>query len=139
VVYEHDFAEDFFVFGSPVGEGFSRRWHHHSHRCTQITNHLRILDYRCKDREEMARRYESLIGDEPKRRRRGPERALSVEALTTVVKPAYEKGGRKPVVAVRDALSKQRGEPVTMDQARKAVVRAREIGVLPPAGGRGKP
>lgn len=96
------------------------------------------LDYLGKDRDEMARRYESLIG-EPGKPHRGPRRALSLDDLVDVVKPAYERGGGKPVVAVRDALSEHTGKPVTMDQARKAVVRAREIGALPPAHGRGKP
>lgn len=82
---------------------------------------------------------EVLGDDEPARPRRGPQRLLSLDDLTTVIAPAYLTGGRKPVVAVRDALSKHRGEPVTMDQARKAVVRARAAGALPPAHGRGKP
>jgi hypothetical protein len=96
------------------------------------------LDYRGQNREEMARRYESLIG-EPGQRRRGPERVLSLDDLTNVVALAYRHAGNKPVVAVRDALSKHRGKAVTMDQARKAVVRAREAGALPPAHGQGKP
>jgi hypothetical protein len=90
------------------------------------------------DQEAIAREIESLIDDEPDRPRRGPQRLLSLDDLTTVVAPAYLGAGKKPVVAVRDALSKHRGEPVTMDQARKAVVRARAAGVLPPAPGRGK-
>jgi hypothetical protein len=97
------------------------------------------LDNRGIDLEEVARRYESLIGDEPDRPRRGPKRLLTLDDLTTVVRPAYLSGGRTPVVAVRDALSGHRGQPVTMDQARKAVVQAREVGALPPASGRGKP
>jgi hypothetical protein len=92
-----------------------------------------------QDREALARIYESRIGDEPEKPRRGPERLLSVEDLATVVAPAYLTGGRKPVVAVRDALSKHKRQPISMDQARKAVVRAREAGVLAPAKGRGKP
>jgi hypothetical protein len=89
--------------------------------------------------EDMARAFEFLDDDEPSRPRRGPQRLLSLDDLATVVAPAYLTGGRKPVVAVRDALSKHRGEPVTMDQARKAVVRARAAGALPQAHGRGKP
>jgi hypothetical protein len=89
--------------------------------------------------EDMARAFEVQDDDEPDRPRRGPQRLLSLDDLTTVVAPAYLTGGRKPVVAVRDALSKHRGEPVTMEQARKAVVRARAAGALPPAHGRGKP
>jgi hypothetical protein len=92
-----------------------------------------------QDRETLARIYESRIGDEPEKPRRGPERLLSIEDLATVVAPAYLTGGRKPVVAVRDALSKHKRQPISMDQARKAVVRAREAGVLAPAKGRGKP
>jgi hypothetical protein len=91
------------------------------------------------NQEAIAREIESLIDEEPDRPRRGPQRLLSLDDLATVVAPAYLTGGRKPVVTVRDALSKHKGEPVTMDQARKAVVRARDAGVLPPAKGRGKP
>jgi hypothetical protein len=94
---------------------------------------------RRKGWEKMARKFKYPGGDEPNRPRRGPQRLLSLDDLATVVAPAYLTGGRKPVVAVRDALSKHRGEPVTMDQARKAVVRAREAGLLPPAKGQGKP
>jgi hypothetical protein len=89
--------------------------------------------------EDMARAFEYPNANEPDRPRRGPQRLLSLDDLTTVVAPAYLTGGRKPVVAVRDALRKHRGEPVTMEQARKAVVRARAAGALPPAHGRGKP
>jgi hypothetical protein len=87
------------------------------------------------------RRYESLIGDDvaPDRPRRGPQRVLSPDELATVVAPAYLAAGRKPVVAVRDALTKYKRQTISMDQARKAVVRAREAGVLPPAHGQGKP
>jgi hypothetical protein len=88
--------------------------------------------------EDMARAFE-YYNDQPDRPRRGPKRLLSLDDLATVVAPAYLTGGRKPVVAVRDALSKHKREPVSMDQARKAVVRARDAGVLPPAHGRGKP
>jgi hypothetical protein len=95
--------------------------------------------HRDQDQEDAASIYESLMGEVPDRPRRGPRRLLSVDDLATVVAPAYLTGGRRPVVAVRDALSKHRGEPVTMDQARKAVVRARAAGALPPAHGRGKP
>jgi hypothetical protein len=91
------------------------------------------------DGQGIAGEIESLIDEEPDRPHRGPQRLLSLDDLTTVVAPAYLTGGRKPVVAVRDALSKHRGEPVTMEQARKAVVRARAAGALPPAHGRGKP
>jgi hypothetical protein len=94
---------------------------------------------RRKGWEDMARKFKYPDGDEPDRPRRGPQRLLSLDDLATVVAPAYLTGGRKPVVAVRDALSKNKREPVTMDQARKAVVRAREAGMLPPAHGRGKP
>jgi hypothetical protein len=96
------------------------------------------LDYRGQDREEVASRYESLIGESDKPRR-GPRRLLSLDDLTEVVAPAYNEAGNKPVVAVRDALSKHRGQAVSMDQARKAVVRARAVGALPPASRRGKP
>ena len=89
--------------------------------------------------EGMARAFEYPDGDEPDRPRRGPQRLLSLDDLATVVAPAYLTGGRKPVVAVRDALAERKRGSVTMDQARKAVVRAREAGIVPPAHGRGKP
>jgi hypothetical protein len=89
--------------------------------------------------EAAARAIEAMIADEPDKPRRGPRRQLSLEDLATVVVPAYDEGGRRPVVAVRDALSKHKRQNITMEQARKAVVRAREAGLLPPAKGRGKP
>jgi hypothetical protein len=97
--------------------------------------------HRNQGEEVAASVYESLAAEAevPDRPQRGPKRLLSLDDLTQVVKPAYLTGGRRPVVAVRDAMSKHRGQSVTMDQARKAVVRAREAGILPPAGGRGKP
>lgn len=95
--------------------------------------------HRSEGQEVAAGIYESLAREVPDRPHRGPRRLLSLDDLTTVVAPAYLRGGRKPVVAVRDALSKHRGEPVTMDQARKAVVQARTAGALAPARGRGKP
>jgi hypothetical protein len=98
------------------------------------------LIHRGPDDETAARAYESLADDgEPDRPRRGPQRQLSLDDLTRVVAPAYLTGGRKPVVAVQKALSKHKRQTITMEQARKAVVRAREAGVLPPAKGRGKP
>ena len=106
----------------------------------QKSDYKLIAEYHRGQGEEVAAGvYESLAAEVPNRPQRGPKRLLSLDDLTTVVKPAYLTGGRKPVVAVRKAMSKHRGQPVTMDQARKAVVRAREAGVLPPAGGRGKP
>jgi hypothetical protein len=90
-------------------------------------------------REAVAREIESLIDDDADKPHRGPQRLLSLHDLATVIAPAYQSAGRKPVVAVRDALSKHTRQTVTMDQARKAVVRAREAGVLPRAHGRGKP
>jgi len=47
------------------------------------------------------------------------------------VAPAYRVGGRKPALAVQEALAVHFGELVTPDMARKAVRKAREAGHLP--------
>lgn len=63
----------------------------------------------------------------------GPRTALTDELLATVVAPAYLAGGSKPVQAVREALEAAGYSKgfVTIDQARKAVQRARKQGFLP--------
>ncbi|WP_448617246.1 hypothetical protein [Geodermatophilus sp. URMC 65] len=69
----------------------------------------------------------------PGRRGRPPQ--LSDEALERVVAAAYRMGGRRPVQAVQEALEGNGAlpSPVTIDQARKAVLRARARGFIPPA------
>lgn len=73
------------------------------------------------------------------RARRGPRPSLTPTLAAEVVAPAYKSGGLRPVKAVRSALeavgfpgSGPTGE-VTIDQARKAVARSRDLGILPPA------
>ncbi len=69
------------------------------------------------------------------RKRRGPRPQLDEGALERLVAPAYLMGGRRPVQAVRDELERSGAlqPPVTLDQARKAVARARDLGLIPPA------
>jgi hypothetical protein len=96
-----------------------------------------------KDRAAMratVKRIESL--NPPSGRGRKP--LLSAEHLVEVVAPAYRGGGRKPVQAVREALEAAgvagagpSGE-VTIDQARKAVARARHAELLPPTTKKGQ-
>jgi hypothetical protein len=66
---------------------------------------------------------------------RGPRPLLDDVALSDIVGRAYRLGGRRPVQAVQEAL--ERADvlpgPVTIDQARRAVVRARARGFLQPA------
>lgn len=68
-------------------------------------------------------------------RKPGPIPALSDDMLATVVAPAYLAGGRAPTKAVRQALAEAgfSNGLVTIDQARKAVARARRQGLIPPA------
>jgi len=68
-------------------------------------------------------------------RRRGRRPQLSDEVLERVVAGAYRLGGHRPVQAVQEALESAGGlpSPVTIDQARKAVFRARRRGFIPPA------
>jgi hypothetical protein len=81
----------------------------------------------------------ALEGPEPKRKR-GPRPLLSDGTLREVVAATYRIGGRRPVVAVREALETSGAlkPPVTIDQARKAVAAARAKGFIPPAD-RGRP
>ena len=70
----------------------------------------------------------------------GPKPLLSDELLRTVVVPAYLAGGRAPVRAVQEALAAAgfNNGHVSIDQARKAVSRARHADppLLGPARGR---
>jgi hypothetical protein len=70
-----------------------------------------------------------------KPRRRGPRPQLDDETLQRVVAAAYRVGGRRPVQAVKEALEATGAllGPVTIDQARRAVVRARARGFIPPS------
>lgn len=99
-----------------------------------------MFDAVTPDRERLARIHESIADAARTGARRGPKPALTEDVLRSVVTPAYITGGRRPVVAVQTALSKYRGgEQVTIDQARKAVVQARAVGMIPPARGKGRP
>lgn len=84
-----------------------------------------------------------VAGAEERRAKRGPRPGVSPQVAAQVVAPAYLSGGRRPVVAVQEALqtaglagSGPAGE-VTIDQARKAVARTRALGFLPAAEKRG--
>ena len=75
------------------------------------------------------------------RTRRGPKPMLDDAVLQDVVAPAYLAAGRHPAQAVREVLEREGflPAPVSADQARKAVARARAAGYLPPAKtGRGR-
>ena len=72
--------------------------------------------------------------------RRGRRSPLTSKLLAEVVGPAYLTAPRRPVQAVQAALAEcadfQGSGPcgdVTIDQARKAVARARRAGLIPPA------
>lgn len=73
------------------------------------------------------------LADKPQPRR-GPPALLSDEELEQVVAVAYRQGGRRPVEAVREALTRlpQFKGRVTREQAKKAVQRARDKAFLPP-------
>lgn len=82
---------------------------------------------------------ESVASADTARSRPGPRPTLTPELLAEVVAPAFLSGGRKPVEAVRVALEVN-GYPgsgpsgdVTIDQARKAVTKARALDLIPPA------
>jgi hypothetical protein len=80
-------------------------------------------------------RTRTLLEPSPDVPRRGPPPMLKTEDLRTVVAPAYLNGGDRPVVAVHEALQ---GIPAmkghaTKEQARKAVVKARALGFIPPS------
>lgn len=82
---------------------------------------------------------ESLRAAAPPRGRPGPRPSLTPELLATVVAPAFKSVTRKPVEAVRAALEingyagSAADGSVTIDQARKAVTKARSMGLIPPA------
>lgn len=85
------------------------------------------------------RRLEQIAGSQPPTKRRGPKPSLTPELLARVVAPAFATGGRRTVEAVRAALQ-DAGYPgsgpdgnVTIDQARKAVTKARAEGLIAPA------
>lgn len=84
-----------------------------------------------------------VAGAEERRVKRGPRPGVTPQVAAEVVAPAYLSGGQRPVVAVRESLqeagyagSGPSGE-VTIDQARKAVARTRQLGILPAAEKRG--
>jgi hypothetical protein len=77
--------------------------------------------------------------------RSGRPPMLTEDELRNIVAPAYLNGGRTPVQEVQRALQRH-GMPgadkhgkVTIDQARKNVQRARDLGFIPKAAKRGKP
>jgi len=97
-----------------------------------------------QDREEM-RHALTLMSKPASGTRKGRTPVLTDEVLAGVVAPAYRSAGRRPVQAVQAALTAA-GAPgagpsgeVTIDQARKAVARARAQQLIPPAAKKGKP
>jgi hypothetical protein len=96
------------------------------------------------DQAILQRTYEAAVAATPTGRR-GRRPVLSDDDLRDVVALAYNGGGRKPVQAVQGALQAY-GMPgagehneVTIDQARKNVKRARELGFIDPPVKKGKP
>lgn len=83
--------------------------------------------------EEDAKAVRDAARPDPDQPRRGPAPMLTTEDLKNVVAPAYMNGGTRPVVAVQEALKAvpAMGQHVTKEQARKAVVKAREHGFIP--------
>jgi hypothetical protein len=67
----------------------------------------------------------------PQRGKPGPKPRVTDDILREVVAPAYRGGGRRAAQRVREALEQHRGELVTIDQASKAVAKARRRGFLP--------
>lgn len=81
---------------------------------------------------ELIASWEEIAAGERIRKRPGPQSAMTSEMLASVVAPAYLNAGRKPVEAVREALARTgySNGHVTVDQARKAISRARRT--IPP-------
>lgn len=105
----------------------------------QRVRHSAVLVQQQIDDEHL----EHIASAEGRKGRKGPLPSVTAELAAEVVAPAYKSGGSRPVVAVQGALADAGlpgsgpGGEVTIDQARKAVVRARELGLLPPAEKRG--
>jgi hypothetical protein len=111
--------------GLPLGEVVDRA----------LAEHRRVIEKTTRLKPDAA-----VAGGPPPRATvrsvpRGPLPLLDDTALATIVAPAYRMGGRRPVQAVQEALmnSDALPSPVTIDQARRAVVRARARGLIPPA------
>lgn len=90
--------------------------------------------------EEDAKVVRTAARTDPDRPRRGPSPGMTTEYLRTVVAPAYMDGGTKPVEQVLEAMERQpppppsrMKSPFTKEQARKAVVKARALGFIPPS------
>lgn len=81
---------------------------------------------------------ETIVDSRDAAVKRGPKPSLTPELLSTIVAPAFRSAGRKPIEAVRAALEAHGypgsgpGGEVTIDQARKAVTKARALDVDPP-------
>lgn len=78
-------------------------------------------------------------------RRPGPQHVVPEAVLAEVVAPAYLRGGRHTTRAVQEALGaagygdKGPGSLASPDRAKKAVRRARDLGLIAPAERKGKP
>lgn len=92
---------------------------------------------------------QAFWGTEPARKKPGPTEQMTDDLLRSVVEPAYRRGGRKPVVAVQEALEaagyqgsewdpKKRRNVVSANQASAAVRKARARGLLGPVKGKKK-
>ena len=92
---------------------------------------------------------QAFWGTEPDRKKPGPAEQMTDDLLRSVVEPAYRRGGRKPVVAVQEALEaagypgsawdpKKRRNVVSPNQASAAVRKARAKGLLGPVKGKKK-
>lgn len=104
----------------------------------ETVQHLAEEMFRASNRDH----FKVLVDLNRPGKRPGPQSSLTFELLRNVVAPAFRAGGRKGVVAVQRAMQ-EAGYPgsgpdggVTIDQARKAVTKARRMRLLEPAGRR---
>ena len=92
---------------------------------------------------EQAERDGVVSALEPARGRGGPPRTIPDEALARVVAPAYLRAGSNTteavVAALRAADLPNLRNLVSVNQAKKAIGRARELGLIPPVEKKGKP
>jgi len=112
------------VRGLPLGRCVDQAIDEHRSRSQASTHPVEPLETTTAEASSAAERS----------RRRGPRPLLEEGVLAQIVGPAYRLGGRRPVQAVREALDRAGvlATPTTMDQARRAVVRARARGYIEP-------
>lgn len=93
------------------------------------------LEARNTLKEDALRRLDQAAQNlEPRQPRRGPRSSYTPDVLKVAAK-AFLTGGHRGVVAAREALADSGllGPLVTHEQAKKAVAKAREAGLIPPA------